>query len=418
MWPYLSLLLLPPAAALAPRLDGRGRALLFTLLTAVLTFAIGFRYLVGCDWNMYLLFFVRAQNASLAEALTVNSPGYMLIDWLTAQAGLSVGVSNAVCALILAAGLIAFVAEQPKPWLGLLVALPVLILIAGFNATRQATAIGFLLWALHLQLRHGKQGAPLLLIALGASFHASLLVMAPLFPLMKWGVPKFAVTILIGAGIVGLLGAIFASVVPSLSSNVWLHPPSGGALFRAFPTILALLVLPIVWRRAQIPEAHRAMLYWLAAFSLFCLPLGIASPFVMDRLGMYAIPFQIALFTRLSMMAKSGMPALALDSAIAAVPVALFVGWLSFGATVACMIPYRSFLTDPRLLLKENATTSFTSSGVNDPWEPIRRHVDGERIDELNRRAAPTTGPGQSDDRLQAPRELQRTPIDGETRRR
>jgi hypothetical protein len=383
MWTYLILLLAPPAAAAASRLEGRGRTVAYVALGLLLTLFIGTRFQVGCDWNMYLLFFVRAQEASLAEALTINSPGYMLVNWAMAKTGLSIAGANSVCALILVSGLLAFSAGQRKAWLSILIALPVLIMLGGFSATRQGAAIGFLLWALHFHLRGRSIWAVAGALIAGATFHASLLVLLPAVALMRWGVPRRPAAILLLIGAASVAGAAFIALVPPFSDIASQLPVSKGAWFRAAPTLLALLSYPIVWRFGKASDRERSMLYWLAAFSLACLALGLVSPYATDRLGMYAIPFQMAALTRLAGLARPGVPALALSAAICAPFVLLFAGWLNLGATAACFIPYRSHLTEPHLLSGKGSATHYKFNNVTDPWDSIRPLVPEGRADDV-----------------------------------
>ena len=148
------------------------------------------------------------------------------------------------------------------------------------------------------------------------------------------------------------------------------------------------------------------MFYWLAAFSLACALLGLASPFGMDRLGMYAIPFQIAVLSRVSDAAPSPMGSAAISTIVAIPFLALFLGWLSLGATTPCMVPYQSFVTQPRLLLRENAATSYKYNDVTDPWDTIRPFVDEGRIEEVNDRSRANSHSEESWHRLEAPAEL------------
>ena len=372
MWVYLSLPLLAPAgAAAAHRLNPRGRAAVYGLVGVFLIVAIGFRFHVGCDWNPYLLLFVRSQGASLAEALTMNSPGYMLVNWLAAQAGLSIAAVNTFCAIVLVSGLLAFCSDQSKPWLALLICIPVLILLAGFSATRQATALGFLLWALHLHLTQRGTAAILASLMVGATFHATLLLMVPLVLLMRRDVPARANLILMLAGLVGLGGAVFGSLVPPFSTLIALYPSSAGAWFRAVPTLLALIAYAVVRRRVEMPARESSMLFWLAAFSLFYLPLGLASTTIMDRLGWFAIPFQAAALARLAGLARSPVEGVALGSAVSAPFVLLVLGWLNLGAMTSCLIPYQSYLTRPRLLLGDDSARTYKYNDATDPWETI-----------------------------------------------
>jgi hypothetical protein len=374
MWPFLTLLFVPLAAAAAPHLGTRGRVILFSALSAFLVTAIGLRYHVGCDWNPYLLFFVRAGNASsLAEALTINSPGYMLVNWAVAKTGLSIVGVNTFCALIIISAVMRFCAGHPKPWLGLVIALPVLILLASFSATRQATAIGFLLFALHLHLGSRHRWAILPLLLVGATFHASLLVFAPILILMKAPVPARATTLLLLISAASIAAVAVVLSVPTLQSTLAYFPSSGGAWFRAVPNLLAVAAYPFVARRLDLGERERSMLFWLAAYCLFCIPLGLASTTLMDRLNWYSIPFQIAVLTRMAGATGMRIPAGLVDSAIAFLFLALFVGWLQFGNMRACVIPYQSYLERPDLLRGEQAARSYKYNAITDPWDEIRR---------------------------------------------
>lgn len=389
MWSYLTLLLVPAGAAIASRLDARGRTALYAMLGTALTLGIGSRYHVGCDWNAYLLVFVRAQSAgSLPEALTVYTPGYMLINWLAARAGMSIAAVNTFCALVLVTGLLAFSSSRPKPWLAFLIAIPVLVILAGFSATRQATAIGFFLCALYLHLQNRRPAFIVALMLVAATFHASALLTIPLLLLMRRDIPARGTVILLLSLAAGLAGAIFASTVPPFSTRLADYPPSGGAWFRAVPTAMALIAYAIVRRRTEVPAGEQSMLFWLAAFSLFYLPLGLASTTIMDRVGWYAVPFQIAALTRVTMLVRSPGSRLALNSAVSAPFVLLFVGWLGFGFTASCLIPYQSHFTDARLLLGDNAARHYKYNDITDPW-----HLVGVRgLDEGGNAAHPDPG--------------------------
>jgi hypothetical protein len=115
------------------------------------------------------------------------------------------------------------------------------------------------------------------------------------------------------------------------------------------------------------------MLFWLAAYCLFCIPLGLASTTLMDRLNWYSIPFQIAVLTRMAGATGMRIPAGLVDSAIAFLFLALFVGWLQFGNMRACVIPYQSYLERTDLLRGEQAARSYKYNAITDPWDEIRR---------------------------------------------
>ena len=85
-------------------------------------------------------------------------------------------------------------------------------------------------------------------------------------------------------------------------------------------------------------------------FALFLTPVLSAAG---DRLGLYAVPLQIMIFTRLPGLAPAGAVRLAAAAAVAAAPLALYLAWLTAGSYRACFIPYRSYLADPPAIVDQ-----------------------------------------------------------------
>ena len=72
---YWTMFLLPMMASISPyRLDRLSRAVVLTLLGAVLVVIIGLRDHVGHDWNNYLLMFYRADAQDFYAVLTSVEP--------------------------------------------------------------------------------------------------------------------------------------------------------------------------------------------------------------------------------------------------------------------------------------------------------------------------------------------------------
>ena len=86
---------------------------------------------------------------------------------------------NLVCGLIVMVGLIKYCQKQPMPWVALTVAIPYMVCIVAMGYTRQAAALGFLLWGLSI-LRIGNERKFMGLLFLGTLFHLSLMVAWPL----------------------------------------------------------------------------------------------------------------------------------------------------------------------------------------------------------------------------------------------
>jgi hypothetical protein len=144
--------------------------------------------------------------------------------------------------------------------------------------------------------------------------------------------------------------------------------------------MVALAAYPFVTARATLSAKERSALFWLAVFSIVILPSGLVSTMAMDRLGWYAVPFQILVLTRLPSVLHSRPVFSLVTAGISLIPVALFVGWLQFGSTRLCVVPYRSYLELPRLLLGDTAALAYKNDRFHDMSDRFRLYP-GERLD-------------------------------------
>src|SRR5688572_8097038 len=124
MWIYASLLLLPAAWAAGGRFSP-AHAKAAIAIGIVLTVFIGLRYQVGGVWHSYWLMYERAQSHAPGTALAISDPAYMALNIAAGRLGLSVAFVNLACAALFTWGVVAFAARQVRPWLSLLIAIPV-----------------------------------------------------------------------------------------------------------------------------------------------------------------------------------------------------------------------------------------------------------------------------------------------------
>lgn len=130
MWPYWLLFLVPAVQAglklrLAPPSQKRRWPYEWRIVFVVLTLLIGLRYEVGADWGTYLLHIEWAANDTFSEALARPDPAFSVLNWIAARLGLGVYLVNSIFAALFTFGLIAFCRSQPRPWLTLVVAVPI-----------------------------------------------------------------------------------------------------------------------------------------------------------------------------------------------------------------------------------------------------------------------------------------------------
>ena len=224
---YLLLLILPAAWIVLPR--SRAAAL---AVGAVLAIFIGLRDRVGGDWHAYWLIYERAKSLDAVSAMLLNDPAFMALNIAASRLGLGIAFVNLACAAILSAGLVAYARCQKLPWLALFIAIPVLVMVASMNSTRQATAVGLEMLAFAFYLR-GRPRACGLALLFAFAFHWSAAVLLPFAALALLPPQRLRLAAWVAAG----LGAVLVVAVwlrsdlrifyQACSSAAQAAPPSG-----------------------------------------------------------------------------------------------------------------------------------------------------------------------------------------------
>ena len=141
---------------------------------------IGLRHHVGGDWFTYLegLEIIESRNQiEWSNFFSITDPLYTLISLLSLYFGMSIYGVNLICAMIFTGGLINLSRAQPYPWIAILVAIPYLVIVVAMGYTRQAAAIGFLMYAFG-HLTRGRVATYLLLVFLAGLVHKTAFVFA------------------------------------------------------------------------------------------------------------------------------------------------------------------------------------------------------------------------------------------------
>ena len=109
------------------------------ILFFVLVLFIGFRYEVGTDWQMYLLRIDSRGDQSLSDLLKRGMEiGFASLESIAYTFGRKIVIVNTLSGIIFIYGLIKYCKKQAYPWLALLIAYPVLILLVSICNPRQA----------------------------------------------------------------------------------------------------------------------------------------------------------------------------------------------------------------------------------------------------------------------------------------
>lgn len=309
----------------------------------LLIIMIGFRYRVGADWAAYERMQWMAASVSFSRALSLGDPSYQAISWVAGQADLDLWFTNVICAAIYVIGLLRFAAAQPKRWLALVVAIPYMTVVVAMGYTRQGAALGLVLGGLASFHRTGSIVRFAAYTAAAATFHSTAVV---IFPLVALAVRRSSLTNALIASFIAF--ALFTQfLIPGLDEFVDRYIKtqysSQGAAIRIAINDVGALVFFILGRHLNFsPQDHAIWrnFAWASAALTIALIMSPSSTAI-DRLAIYIMPLQIAVFSRIGYQREnSGFTSVI----VIAYSALVLLVWLFFAQHSRYWLPYRSFL--------------------------------------------------------------------------
>ncbi|WP_324808144.1 EpsG family protein [Sphingomonas sp. LY29] len=342
-WSFFAILTLGSFVT-GERSNPSGKAPLPLLFLAMVFIAlmIGLRYEVGADWENYEFIFSYARFSELGEMLVLGDPGYQFINWVVQAAGFEIWVVNMFCGVVFAAGLFSFARIQPNPWLAVLIAFPYFAIVVAMGYSRQSVALAVVMAGLAALCRGRSITVYIGYIALAATFHKSAVLALPVA--IFAGQRNLALNLIVGLAASVLLYDVFVSdAVEGLMRNyVEAEYSSQGAIIRvAMGALPALIYLPWMHRFA-FDEGERKLWrnFALAALALVIVLATTPSSTAVDRVALYVLPLQIAIFCRLGI----AFPGFSLHKvAVAVYCFAIQFVWLNFAEHAQYWVPYQLY---------------------------------------------------------------------------
>lgn len=313
----------------------------------ILIIFIGFRREVGGDWWNYLHIFGDISRSSFLTGLRRAEPAYALLNWIAVYLGVGIWLPNLVCGTIFVAGLTKFCSEEPNPSLALVIALAYFVIVVAMGYTRQSAALGLVMLALN-QYQRGSTLRMALWLVLAVTFHTSAIVMLPVLAVAS--VRRGFLPILLFAVLAAVIVYQFAGTISQLVSRYTAETfSSAGAVPRLLMNLLpAIVFLTFPQRLARNPSDQRLWtIFAVLALMSVVLLLTAPSTAIVDRIGLYLIPLQIVVWSRLpTVLGTPSRPSLLAVSAVIAYSLAVEVVWLNAGPWARAWIPYRNYLWD------------------------------------------------------------------------
>jgi hypothetical protein len=344
MWPYWLIFVLPLASVSARSRTGNQRFAWFLFL-ALLSLFIGLRYHVGGDWGNYMRHFEAIHYLKFSDVLSLEDPAYYVLNWIIADAGLSIVWVNLLCAIIVCVGVHTFCRSQPLPWLALTVAIPYLLIVVSMGYTRQAAALGLALIGL-TALAKDKNRQFVFWVLLGALFHKSAVLLLPIAAMAAtrnklWTV--LWVSIFAGIAVYSLLLDSAEQMWQAYVVDEYAQASQGGAI-RVFMNAVPAALLLRFRHKLFYDNKEKRLWIWMAILSLATLPMLSISATGVDRVALYFIPLQMFVFSRLPFLAGNANTFNAIVYGTVAYYALVQFVWLNFAANAFSWLPYRNFL--------------------------------------------------------------------------
>ena len=316
-----------------------------TIIGVAICLMIGLRYQVGGDWFGYVRIFKRIELAGFFGSIGSSDPGYILVNWLSAQIGGGLWLADLLCAIIFTTGLMNFCSRQPSPWLALVVAVPYLIIVVAMGYTRQAVAIGLIMFGL------SARGETTLLrmaffVTLAATFHKSAIVVLPLFALART-TNRFMIALICASIALLLYYFLLSSSVDRLMHNyVTEKYASQGAAIRVSMDVVAATLFFVSRKRLGLSSAEDKLWrnFSLAAFFLLMLLVLSPASTAVDRLALYVITLQLLVLSRLPLAwGLNGRVSLPITAAVIGYSGLVEYIWLTQATNASAWTPYSAF---------------------------------------------------------------------------
>jgi hypothetical protein len=318
-----------------------------SLVAAALTLIIGLRREVGADWTNYLHVFEHIKMLSMKQAMLRIEPAYGLLNWIAVQLGWGIWFVNLVCAGFFVWGLVTFCRQQPTPAIALLIALPYLIIGVAMGYTRQSAALGLVLLALSQYFR-GATAHMIISLVFAAAFHNSALIMVPLLALAA-AQRRTDTTIIVTLLMVAVAYQFYDHILARLTAYSETAYTAGGAAPRVAMNVIPAIIFLIFRRRftAPLEELRLWTIFAFASLLTIVLLFVLQSTTLVDRIGIYLIPLQLFVLSRLPIVfgSPSRQNMLVVFGLIAYAAAVQFV-WLSYGTWGRAWIPYNNYIWD------------------------------------------------------------------------
>ena len=350
---YWALFFIPALFSLLEIPSFKTKKLTISLLVffVFLILIIGLRHEVGADWDLYILNYEVLIKTGLSGAFSslsslVLSPGYQLLCFISDWIGFGIHGANLVGAIFFSLGLYKLCSSLPRPWLGIAIAIPYIVIVTSMGYTRQGMALGFVMMAYPFLLK-GNNLRFILYLFIGATFHPTVLFLLFLPAFLKTTNRLLTIFLITGFSITIYLFLLASFLEGMFDNYLGSEMGSSGAYIRVFLNAAAGIIFLFFGRNFFINAYERSaltILSWTSVLFIFALFLSPSSTAV-DRLAIYISPLQILIFSRVPEIFGSykKQNIFEITSVLLIFFVVNFI-WLNYAFHAHHWLPYQSIL--------------------------------------------------------------------------
>ncbi len=323
----------------------KGSYYFHSLFIFLLILFIGFRYKVGGDWPSYSIYYYQAQFANGLDFNTGNEVSYVLINYISSLLSGGILLVNIICTIIFIYFFYNFIITLPRPWLGLVIAIPYFIIVISMGFVRQGLAIAIFMYAITF-IKKRKLKTYIFFTLLASTFHLSVIIFIPLI-LLQFLYKNILSTFLILIFITIIFYINYDSILAKAENYFISEMTSDGSLIRSLMNLIPALIFILFMKRFRIEKNEKLFWFQLSIIAIIFSLLLIFYPnfTIIDRFGYYLISLQIFVFTFLpGVFGKYNKKNKIWVILIIFYYFLVLLIWLNFASHSYAWIPYKSYL--------------------------------------------------------------------------
>lgn len=331
---------------------------IFLLICILLTFFIGLRTEIGCDWNQYVVNFELLSSKSWLEIIKNNHNSFNDIGYSIINKALSYKFNFEILVFIFSIffslPLFVLCKELNRPYLALSIAYPYFVVVVGMGPIRQAAAIGFVILAI-LSVIKNKQISYFVFISIASLLHFSAIIFSFLTICFTNYLPKKKLFIFLKIFffliIIIFVLHNFETFYFKIYHYVKIYNENGFGINKANSAYFIWLIniLPTSIYIANISKfkftknIHRIIIFFFI-YKILLFLLLFLNNVLAYRLLLYCFPISIYITSNLPEKKIFNIESKYLTSTIIVLSLTTLLLWLKFANHSYCWLPYKNII--------------------------------------------------------------------------